>query len=81
MLVIGTNHTKNDPSMYRYGDPTDPSLYRYDDPTDPLIYRNGDPTDPPLYRYGDPTDPSLVLLFDDHGYIAGVQSGLREHVI
>jgi len=28
------------------------------------------------HRYGDPDDPSLVLLYDDHGYIAGVQSGL-----
>merc|ERR1712037_720940 len=28
------------------------------------------------HRYGDPSDPSLVLIYDDAGYIAGVQSGL-----
>lgn len=28
------------------------------------------------HRYGDPNDPSLVLIFDDAGYIAGMQTGL-----
>ena len=28
------------------------------------------------HRYGDPEDPSLVLIYDDAGYIAGSQSGL-----
>ena len=28
------------------------------------------------HRYGDPSDPSLVLIYDDAGYIAGVQSGV-----
>ena len=33
---------------------------------------------PILSRYADPADPSLVLIYDDAGYIAGVQGGLRE---
>jgi len=33
------------------------------------------------HRYVEPADPSLILLFDDAGYIAGSQSGvLAEHV-
>jgi len=28
------------------------------------------------HRFGDPSDPSLNLIYDDAGYIAGVQSGL-----
>ena len=30
------------------------------------------------HRYADPSDPSLVLIYDDAGYIAGVQSVLLE---
>ena len=28
------------------------------------------------HRYADPADPSLLMIYDDAGYIAGVQSGL-----
>merc|ERR1711972_885404 len=30
------------------------------------------------HRYADPSDPSLVMIYDDAGYIAGVQSVLLE---
>merc|ERR1711963_234205 len=30
------------------------------------------------HRYADPSDPSLVMIYDDGGYIAGVQSVLLE---
>jgi len=30
------------------------------------------------HRYADPSDPSLVIIYDDAGYIAGVQSVLLE---
>merc|ERR1712233_74590 len=33
------------------------------------------------HRYADPSDPSLVIIYDDAGYIAGVQSVLLERDI
>ena len=29
-----------------------------------------------LCRYADPADPSLIMIYDQAGYIAGSQSGL-----
>ena len=29
-----------------------------------------------VFRYADPSDPSLVLIYDQAGYIAGSQSGM-----
>ena len=28
------------------------------------------------FRYADPSDPSLVLIYDEAGFIAGSQSGM-----